>query len=412
VGDVLAGLTVVELGGFYAVPAATAYLVDLGATVIKVEDPDGGDPMRHGHRWAGGDVPHEGDHTLMYDEINRGKEMVAIDLGTPRGQEVLVDLLATADALVTNMRRPALERFGVWFDQLPDDELVYAHLSGYGPRGDERDDRAFDMVAQARSGLMSILARDGEPFTFHLAVDQLAAVSTAWATTTALLARRAGRLDERFVQCSLLGSATDFLRVPLLLSRSTGIDASFPDRTVVPVPTLNPYRCADGEWITLSVGIAGDAYWSALCTALGLGAEVEAAYIGAAERQSRSRELIALLDARFATASSEVWLARLREVGFPSARVNRMGDVADDPQVRANCVTDCDYPDFGTLPRSRFPISGADDAVGAPARIASKGVGADTRRVLAERLGLSTSQLDDLDEAGAIAAAGSVPTPS
>jgi crotonobetainyl-CoA:carnitine CoA-transferase CaiB-like acyl-CoA transferase len=405
VGSVLDGIVVVELGGFVAVPAACAYLADLGARVVKVEAPGKGDAMRHGRRWAGGEIPFSGDDSLMFAEINRHKEFVSLDLRQAEGVETMKSLLGKADVFVTNMRQPSLERLGLWHEQLAVDlpQLVYLHLTGYGHDGPERSDRSFDMAAQARSGLMSLLGRDGEPFTFHLAVDQLASVSAAWGVTLALLARATGHPGTRVLNTSLLGASMDFLRVPILMSQANGASVRFPDRDSAPVATLNAYGCADGRWIALCVGIASNEYWPRLCEALERpDLLTDPAFCSADARKAHAGQVVAELDSAFAERPAAEWAARLRTEGFPAAVVASPLEAVDDPQATLNFVERTEFEGFGAQNRITFPIGDEVDSFPAARPISSAPVGGNTDEVLADLLGYEKDQLTALREAGVI----------
>ena len=397
----LEGALVIELGSFYAAPAACAYLADLGARVVKIEGVADGDPMRYGQRWAGGPVPTTEGMSVIFSDCNRGKQSVALDIRVEPGRAALKRLLAQADVFVTNMRQGTLRRYGLWYDDVRDlnEGLIYAHISGFGPEGPHRDERAFDMSAQARSGLMNVLGHGGDPFTFHLAVDQLTANSTAWAVTAALLTRaRTGK--GTLVSASLLGSALDFLRIPLTTSWAGERNIVLPSRAEATMPTLTSYRCSDERWIALSVGIASDKFWPMLCAVIGrpeLGSDER--YDDSQKRAEHRHEVIEILDRAFARRTAEEWLADLRAAGFPAAIVAEPLAVRDDVQARANFIVPAEGGYETVAPPMLFGGEPAGSARRAPEH------GADTVAVLTGIGGLTADDLRSLEQAAAIPAA-------
>jgi crotonobetainyl-CoA:carnitine CoA-transferase CaiB-like acyl-CoA transferase len=331
----LEGVKVVELGVWVAGPAAGGILADWGADVVKIEPPGIGDPARTFARMLGGDLP----FNPPFEMDNRGKRSIVIDFGKPGGHELALELLDGADVFVTNVRRPALVKAGLDPKRLLERQprLVYAAISGYGFAGPEADRAAYDIAAYwARGGVAGVLTRPGEapPFQRGGMGDHSAGLSLAAGISAALFAReRTGR--GQLVSTSLLRQGIYTLSFDFSIALRFGVSVGQADRATMANPCINNYRDRNGDWLWI-VGLEGDRHWPPLARAVGHPEWIEDERFATLEgRAKNARELIAELDAIFATRTRDEWGEVFEaEEDLWWAPVQSVDDVVADPQVR------------------------------------------------------------------------------
>lgn len=343
----LEGIVVIDFSWWIQGPMAAAMLGDLGAEVIKVEPPDGGDPFRG---WTFPGVASE--RSTAFEAFNRNKRSMVVNLQTQGGIEIMHKLVERADVFFTNMRSKVLARLGLDYDSLSavNPRLVYAQGSGWGPEGPDVEKGAFDNLAAARTGFMYTT---GEP-QFGMPqrptttiLDAAGAAFLALGTTAALQSRqRSGRGQK--VETSLLGSAITLATLVDSIALRHGIVHQKPPRTREYSPFYNFYRCGDGEWFYLSMPQYGKQwreFWEAV------GQERLAAsppYASPTELAKHSEELISILDMLFETKPRAHWLRVFEERGILCEPICTIGDLENDPQVTANrYVTEFDHPVYG-----------------------------------------------------------------
>jgi crotonobetainyl-CoA:carnitine CoA-transferase CaiB-like acyl-CoA transferase len=327
VGDTLAGVRVLDLTRMLAGPYATMLLADLGAEVIKVEDP-AGDPIRR----MG--PPFEPDGRSPYFmAINRNKKSVVLDLRDERDRARFLELVKTADAVLDNFRAGVMERLGLSPERLREvrPDLVTCSMSAFGGDGPYRDLPAFDLILQAMGGGMSITGEPGgRPTRAGIPIGDLAGgVFAAFAVCAALVHRqRTGQgqhvdLSLLDVQVSLLTYVAQYHltdgRVPQPIGSA--------HQSVVP---YQAFRTADGYVV---VAVFVDSFWAPLCRLLDL-PELVDRYPDNVARVHGREELVSLLEARFAQRTTDEWVAELWRAGVPAGPVNTVDRVLSDPQVR------------------------------------------------------------------------------
>jgi len=361
----LAGIRVLDLTIWQQGTYASALLADLGADVIKVEEVESGDPGRH--FWVARDIG----LSAYFEAHNRGKRSIALDLKHAKGREVFLSLARTADAFLSNYRIAAIERLGLDYDALAavNPGIVYVQASGYGHTGDDRDAGSFDLLAQARGGIMS---RTGEPDDPPLPAgapiaDQVGALHACIAILTGILGRGASGRGMR-LDTSLLGSEISLQAFDITNYLFSG---NVPQRSERggSRPFWRVYRAGDGKWF--AIGMLLDRAWDALCGVIGrpeLAADPR--FDTFLKRvSSGTPELVAILDEVFATAPARHWVDQLNAIGMFSAPVQDYADIAGDAQVLANgYVHDVPHP-------------GHD-----PVRMAGNGIAIDGEPVRIERL--------------------------
>jgi crotonobetainyl-CoA:carnitine CoA-transferase CaiB-like acyl-CoA transferase len=392
-------LLILDLSRVLAGPYCTMLLGDLGARVIKVEQPGKGDDTR---QWG---PPFTANGESAYFLCaNRNKESITVDLRHPQGQALIRALAQRADVLVENFKVDGLKPYQLDYAALSalNPALIYCSITGYGQTGPYRERPGYDSVIQAQGGIMSItgpVGEDGEPYKVGVAI---ADITTGLHAAIAILAA----LHHR--QQSGLGQSIDIALFDTQLSWLANVASAYlvsgaaPKRFGNAHATIVPYqsiRTADG-FISLAVG--NDGQYRALCSVLGC---VELAHdvrfaSNPARVQHRQR-LIPLLEERFQTNNSDYWIEALLNAGVPCAPVNDIPTALNDPQTIARqMVQHVEHPVSGLVPLLG-PVAKLS-ATPAAIYTAPPLLGEHTERVLAEILGYSAEAIDELRRAGAV----------
>ncbi len=324
----------VDCSTVLAGPYCTMLLADLGADVIKVEPPDGDATRGWGPPWVG-DEAAETRTAAYFLSVNRNKRSLRLDLRSSAGREVLGRLLARGDVLVENFRAGGLARLGFPDEALStlNPDLVHLAISGYGTRGPDAAKPGYDFVVQATGGLMSITGQaDGAPTKVGVAIsDIVTGLFGAVSVLAGLLAKpRSGgqRVDVSLLQSTLAILANQ--------AQNAFVTGSSPGRLGNAHPNIVPYETfptADG---VIAVGVGSERQWPRLCEALGMPELApDPRFASNGDRVERRAELIPLLVARFATATSEEWLARLEAAEIPAGPLLDVVEAFATPQARA-----------------------------------------------------------------------------
>jgi len=335
-GGPLEGIRVVEIGVWVAGPAAGCVLADWGADVVKIEPPGVGDPARTFSRMLGADLP----SNPIFENDNRSKRSIVLDLASNAGRGIALELLERADVFVTNVRMAGLERLGLDPKTLGErnPRLVYGAISGYGFAGPDADRAAYDIAGfWARSGIAAALTSGGHhpPFQRGGMGDHNAGLALAGGIAAALY-RRAQSGQGQLVTTSLLREGLYTLSFDLAVALRFGVGIAVADRKAMANPCINNYQDRDGRWFWL-VGLEGDRHWPPLARAVGHAEWIDdPRFATAADRAANARELVAQLDAIFATKTREEWSAIFeRERDLWWAPVQNADEVLADPQVHA-----------------------------------------------------------------------------
>lgn len=392
----LADVRVLSVEQFGAGPWATLQLADLGADVIKIEDPSaGGDVGRY--------VPpfQEGEDSLFFETFNRGKRSVSLDLRHPQGRAVFEDLVRAADVVHSNLRGDQPARLGLRYDDLRElnPRVVCCSLSGFGMTGPRAAEGGYDYVMQGLAGWMSLTGEPGGPPTKSglSLVDLSGGYVSALAVMAGLWrARREG------VGCDCDISLFDTALAELMYVGTWAATAGYePPRrhnsahlSIVP---FQNFATGDG-WIV--VACPKEKFWRRLCEVIGrpeLAADARFADFGGRDRHRD--ELLAELDAAFAARSTDAWLEELGAAGVPCAPVNDVAAALADPQaVARGAVVEAEHERFGTVRTVASPLR-----VGPERRVPERAPrrGEHTEQVLAELCGYSPERLAELAAAGA-----------
>ena len=391
----LAGVRVLEIGVFMAAPFATMQLADLGADVVKVESPDGGEPVR-------GTGPFVAGESSPFLRLNRGKRSVALDLKSEEGRGAFLALAGSADVLVENLRPGAMRRLGLGYDDLSagNPRLVYASASGFGQDGPLADRPGLDIMAQARGGLMSITGPPGgAPAKVGVPLADLTCGLYVAIAVLAALGEREASGQGQYVDVSLLESAVSLAVWEAGRYWATG-EVGGPLGSAH--QSQAPYQAvptADG-WLTL--GAITPKTWAGLCDVLGLDDLADdPRFRTSTERHARRDELLPLVEARTRQQPTGTLVERLEAAGVPCAPIATYDEVFTDEHLGAR-----DF--YWDAPH---PAAGPVRQVGSPMRLsrtpptrgdAGPQLGRHTREVLLEA-GMDDAQVDALLASGAAA---------
>jgi crotonobetainyl-CoA:carnitine CoA-transferase CaiB-like acyl-CoA transferase len=392
----LDGITVLDLSHALAGPYASTMLGDVGAEVIKIEAPDGGDMAR---TWG---PPFYGTDSAYFVMLNRNKKSVTLDLKHPLGRDLLWRLLERADVLLENLRIGAVQKLGLDYEQarLRNPGIVYCSISGFGQDGPYRDRAALDLVVQAESGMISVTGPpDGPGVRCGISIaDITAGLYAAFGIVSALHSRaKTGR--GQFIDVSMLDGQL------ALLHGSIGsylADGRVPQPMGTAYGALLPYQTFRTRTRDLALGVGSDKLWRAFCGAMGLPElSDDARYATNAARVANRASLIPALQAVFLTDTYEAWEAILLAAGIPIGAVNTIEEVIHHPQVRSRgALVEVEHPEAGTVtvvgPPLRFSETPASVRTPAPR------LGEHTDDVLREQLGLGDDEIDGLRRAGAL----------
>jgi crotonobetainyl-CoA:carnitine CoA-transferase CaiB-like acyl-CoA transferase len=386
----LDGITVVDLTRVLSGPYCTMLLGDMGARVIKIEQPGRGDETR---AWG---PPFQGGESAYFLSVNRNKESVAVDFKAARGRRLLDALVAKADVLVENFRPGTLDRLGLGYADISarHPALVYCSVSGFGQSGPKREMAGYDMVLQAEAGLMSITGpADGPACRLGVAVaDILAGLLACHGTVLALYARQRSAQGQH-VDVAMFDSVVSLLSYQAALSLATGVA---PVRMGNEHPTIVPYdsfEAADGPFV-LAVG--NDEQWRRVCAVAGLEQLADDARFATNPARVRHRDqLRPLLAGAFRTRSRKDWLAGFSAAGVPSGAVRAIDEVLADPQVTARGMLQAiEHPEAGVLRLLGIPIKlgATPGSIRRPPPL----LGEHTRQVLERDLHMQAADVDAL----------------
>jgi len=392
----LDGLRILAVSQFGAGPFGTQMLADLGADIIKIEDPGvGGDSARYVPPFQGeADSPY-------FQSFNRGKRSVSLNLRHPDGQAVLHDLVRVSDAVFNNARGDLPDKLGLTYDALKEinPRVVCCSLTGYGRTGPRAAEPAFDYLIQGYAGYMAVTGEpDGPPGKCGVSVIDFAGGYAAMVGLMVGLfdARRTG--VGRDVDVSLLDTAVSMLSYFAVwtLNRDWIAERTRNSAHQTIVPAQN-FPTRDG-WIVVFCN--KDKFWRDLVETLGAPELAEdARFRSFADRFANRDALLPLLQARFATRPTGEWLDRLRG-RVPCAPVNDVRQALADPQVLArDMIVEVEHPDFGALREVRSPIR-TEGEIRRPAR--APRLGEHTEEILREILNYSDGTITRLRSTGVI----------
>jgi crotonobetainyl-CoA:carnitine CoA-transferase CaiB-like acyl-CoA transferase len=391
----LRGVKVVACSTAQAGTVPYMLMADLGAEVVKIEVPQGGDPSR-------GSTVLPGLPSTYFETNNRGVKSLTLDLKTAEGREILYKLVARADIFGQNFRPGAAEKNGFGYEDLRrvNPRLVYMSISGYGPKGPHADLPGTDSMAQALGGIAEAYATQGQPLKTGIVsvADETCAILAFGGALAALTYARSTGIGQK-VDCSLLGGQIRLMGWTLTTAMWRNRDPVTGQARVTGTPERPGLSASfnDRDGKPLVFQLNGTRKWREAMTALGFYERIEGAGFGdlgvIVSSDEKRAALLRLLDGLFATGAREDWVARLRGADIVAAPINTLREAADDPDVLANgYVTEVEYPDYG----KRLKVHGSPWHFSqTPAHIGvAPALGADTDAVLAS-LGYSPAQIAD-----------------
>ena len=397
----MSGVKVVEIGVWVAGPAAGGVLADWGAEVVKIEPPGLGDPARSFSQMLGGDLP----FNPIFENDNRSKRSIVLDLRQEGALEIARELIADADVFLTNIRMAGLERLGLdpktLLERHP--RLVYGFINGYGLEGPDAGRAAYDIAGfWARSGIAHMLTSPGShpPFQRGGMGDHTAGQSLAGGISAALFHReRTG--EGQLVTTSLLRQGVYTLSFDLSVAIRFGVNMGVAKREAMGNPCINNYQDSEGRWFWI-VGLEGDRHWPPLCRVAGHPEWIDdPRFANLGGRAEHAAEIITELDRVFATKTRDEWAKIFdAEEDMWWAPVQDLDEVMADEQVHAGGGF-VDVPDGGTT--TKLPATPVDFG-GTPwePRAMAPEHGQHTDEVLQE-LGRSPDQIVALREKGVVA---------
>ncbi|MBM61455.1 MAG: formyl-CoA transferase [Acidobacteria bacterium] len=391
----LTGLTVLDLTRVLSGPYCTMMLGDMGARVIKVEQPGKGDDTR------GWGPPFQNGESSYFLSVNRNKESITLNFKHPDGRKVLDKLIAKADVIVENFRPGTLTRQGLGYESLAAShpQLVYCSISGFGQTGPRRSEPGYDAVMQGEGGLMSITGSSGgTPYRLGVAIaDIVSGMFAAYGVAIGLLAReRTGR--GQYIDVGMLDSVAAILTYQAGICFATG---QAPPRLGNQHPTIVPYETLAASDGNIVVAVGNDALFVKFCEVLEIPTLAsDARFTSNKDRVEHQEALRPLLAERLKTKSRQQWLEALKQAGVPCGAVRDLAEVLSDPQlIERMMVVSTNHPNVGPMQVLGVPVkmSNSPGAVRTPPPVLGEHTGG-----ILETLGYSPAERKALKEAGVI----------
>ncbi len=393
----LSGIRILDLSRVLAGPICTMVLADMGAEVIKVENPDGGDETRSMK------PPEAGGEAHFFLSVNRTKKSVAIDITTAAGQELIHRLAAKCDVLVENYRKGVMSRQGLDYDSMKarHPHLIYLSVSAYGRESPLADLPGFDPILQAEAGLMSLNGEpDGDPLRHPLAIiDTYTGLYSALSVMGALEARRkTGR-----------GQHIDLALFDVALSVLTNVGMYYLTSGKVPPrrgnghPTSVPNGLYWGSTGPFYIALANQRLWKRFCEGVLEKPELldDPRYRTLSDRIKHRDEINAMLNAIFATNTREHWLRKFKEAGVPAGAVRSVDEAVESPEAAARqMVRSVPHPTAGAIRMIGSPLKFSETPVVDP--VAPPLLGQHTEEVLRTVLDMEPEQVAKLRESGVV----------
>ena len=394
-GKPLAGVRVLDLTRVLAGPFSTLILADMGADVIKIEEPGKGDDTRS---WP----PFKGGEATYFMSVNRNKKSLTLNLKAAAGQKILHALVAKSDVLVENFRPGTMEKLGFGYAALErvNPRLVYCSISGFGESGPEAARAGYDLVVQAESGVMDLTGfPDGPPVKVGNSIaDLVAGMTAAHGITLALLARTRTRRGQK-VEIAMLDVMASLLTYQAGMYFNTG---QRPRRRGNEHPSIVPYEVFRAADAYITLGVANNSLWERCCQALerpDLGRDPR--FATEATRVEHRAVLVPLLNEILGGRDADEWLKRFEAAGVPAGRIKTVAEVCESEHLKARgMIVTLPHPSAGTVTVMGIPVrlSATPGAVASP----PPRLGEHTDEILRSLVGLSSRQVAELHTAGAV----------
>jgi len=391
----LKGIRVLDLTRVLAGPYCAMLLGDMGAEVIKVEEPGKGDDTRGWPPFAGGE-------STYFMSVNRNKKSITLNLKAPEGRDILKKLAKKSDVLLENFRSGTMEKLGLGYGTLAklNPKLVYCAISGFGESGPEAHRGGYDLIVQAESGVMDLTGfADGPPVKVGNSIaDLVAGMSGAHGVTLALLARQRTKRGQK-VEIAMLDVMAALLTYQAGMYLNAGRK---PARRGNEHPSIVPYEVFKAADAYLVIGAANDSLWERCCAALERpDLAKEPRYATVASRVEHRAALVPTLNEVLGTRPAEDWLKRLEAAGVPAGRIRTVPEVCESEHLKARgMVVALPHAKAGSVKMMGVPMR----LHGTPGRATSAPpvLGGDTESVLMRVLGLRRTAVARLRAAGVV----------
>ncbi len=337
----LAGIKIVEMASYVTGPFASQLLADMGARVVKIEEPKKGDPFRG---WG------ERNYAATFCSLNRNKKSMTLDLRQSEAREIVVKLAAGSDVLIQNFRPGVMEKRGLGYEDLRkvNPKIVYCSISGFGPKGPYRDMPGYDTVGQARSGLLSLLTDPGKPQGMGVSFsDHLTGMYACYGVLAALVSRTATG-EGQHVETSLLRASVSFVSENAARYFETGHVPRRKHRTT----TAGVFAFEDRDGLPFVLHLSSpDKFWNGLFEVVGKPEwSADPRFNNRKGRIANYDVLVAELQPIFRGGSRDEWLRRLLEKDVPAAPINTLDEVFAEPQVREyGFPIEIEHPKMGKM---------------------------------------------------------------
>ena len=399
----LHGIKVVDLSRILAGPWASQMLADLGAEVIKVENPNGGDDTRH---WGPPFIPNYSEkeqQAAYFHCANRNKKSIAVDFRHPRGQEVLKELIKNADVVIENFKVGGLKKYGLDYLALRNinPQLIYCSITGFGQDGPCANKAGYDAMIQGEGGLMSLTGEpQGQPMKVGVAVvDVMTGLYASNAILAALFARQQQNIGQH-IDISLLDVQFATLANQGMNYLATGEN---PKRHGNAHPNIVPYQTFGTQDGHIILAIGNDRQFAKFCELIDrVDLANDPSYQTNQARVVNRAALIATLEKELATRSCQWWLENLTKISVPCGAVNQLSDVANHPQIQhRQMIKSVEGNQQQKILTIANPINFSETPV--EYHSPSPELGQHTREVLSAQLTLSDDEIDTLYQQGIIA---------
>jgi crotonobetainyl-CoA:carnitine CoA-transferase CaiB-like acyl-CoA transferase len=391
----LAGVRVIDLTRVLAGPFAAMSLGDMGAEVIKVEEPGKGDDTRGWPPFVAGEATY-------FLSVNRNKKSLTLNMKAPEGQGILRRLIAKSDVVIENFRPGTMDRLGFGYERLRRDNprLIYCSISGFGESGPESSRPGYDLIVQGESGVMDLTGfPDGPPVKVGNSIgDLVAGMAAAQGVALAMLAReRTGKGQK--VEIGMLDVMASLLTYQAGLYWNAG---GRPTRRGNQHPSIVPYEVFQARDAYLTLGVANNSLWERACRAVGReDLAKDPRFDTEANRVSNRAALIPILNEVFGARDADEWLARLERAGVPAGRIKSVPEVCESPHLKERgMVVSLPHPKAGAITVMGVPIRlhGTPGAAVLPPPL----LGEHTAEILTRLLRVPMAKVDKLRSAGVV----------
>ena len=340
-GGALSGIKIVETASYVTGPFASQLLADMGADVIKIEEPRRGDPFRG---WG------DRNYSATFCSLNRNKRSVTLDLRTEKGREIALKLAVTADVLIENFRPGVMDKRGLGYETIKalNPKIVYCSISGFGQNGPYRDMPGYDTIGQARSGLLSLLTDPGKPQGMGISFsDHLTGMYACYGVLAALVNRSMTGEGQR-VETSLLRASVSFVSETAARFFETGHVPRRAHRT----KTAGVFAFVDKEGLPFVLHMSSpDKFWRSMFEVVGKPEWADDPRFRDRKGRIENHDALSdMLQVIFRDGSREHWLQRLQENDVPAAPLNTLDEVFRDPQVKTyGFPNEIEHPKMGKV---------------------------------------------------------------